>query len=491
MSEKNTILKTGWNLDNSYARLPSAFYTTQNLNPVRSPKIVILNDFLATSLGLNTEVLKSQDGIEVLAGNRIPEGALPLAQAYAGHQFGNFTMLGDGRALLLGEQITPLGKRFDIQLKGSGRTPYSRRGDGRAALGPMLREYIISEAMHGLGIATTRSLAVVTTGETVNRERQEPGGILARVAASHLRVGTFQYAANWGTIEELRSLADYTVERHFPKANPDENLYLFLLQEVIKGQAALIAKWQLVGFIHGVMNTDNMALSGETIDYGPCAFMDVYDRATVFSSIDVHGRYAYGNQPQIAGWNLTRFAETLLPLLHVDQGQAIQLAQEAISAFTELYHRHWLTGMRGKLGIFNEEAQDESLVESLLSMMEKYRADYTNTFRALTFDMLPDTALFATKEFTQWYENWQMRLSRQQEEKAASHQLMKNSNPALIPRNHRVEAALEAAVIREDYSVMEQLLAVLRNPYAHSCDQTDYSLAPELSSRPYRTFCGT
>ena len=306
MSEKNTILKTGWNLDNSYARLPSAFYTTQNLNPVRSPKIVILNDFLATSLGLNAEVLKSQDGIEVLAGNRIPEGALPLAQAYAGHQFGNFTMLGDGRALLLGEQITPLGKRFDIQLKGSGRTPYSRRGDGRAALGPMLREYIISEARHELGIATTRSLAVVTTGETVNRERQEPGGILARVAASHLRVGTFQYAANWGTIEELRSLADYTVERHFPKANPDENLYLFLLQEVIKGQAALIAKWQLVGFIHGVMNTDNMGLSGETIDYGPCAFMDGYDPATVFSSIDVQGRYAYGNQPHIAGWNLTR-----------------------------------------------------------------------------------------------------------------------------------------------------------------------------------------
>ena len=491
MSEEKAIIKTGWNLDSSYARLPNVFFTPQSLSPVRSPKMVILNDLLATSLGLNAEVLKSQDGIEVLAGNRIPEGALPLAQAYAGHQFGNFTMLGDGRALLLGEQITPLGKRFDIQLKGSGRTPYSRRGDGRAALGPMLREYIISEAMHGLGIATTRSLAVVTTGEAVNRERQEPGGILTRVAASHLRVGTFQYAANWGTIEELRSLANYTLERHFPNADPDENPYLFLLQEVIKGQATLIAKWQLVGFVHGVMNTDNMALSGETIDYGPCAFMDVYDPTTVFSSIDIHGRYAYGNQPQIAGWNLARFAETLLPLLHIDQARAIQLAQEEISAFNELYHSHWLLGMRRKLGIFNEEVQDESLIESLLSMMQKYRADYTNTFRALTFDMRSDAALFATREFTQWYEEWQMRLSRQEETKASSHQLMKNSNPALIPRNHRVEAALEAAVIQEDYAVMEQLLAVLRNPYAHSFEQADYSLAPELSSHPYRTFCGT
>ena len=304
---------------------------------------------------MNVQALQSNDGVAVLAGNQIPEGALPLAQAYAGHQFGHFTMLGDGRALLLGEQITPQGERVDIQLKGSGRTPYSRGGDGRAALGPMLREYIISEAMHALGIPTTRSLAVVTTGESVIRETELPGAILTRVAASHLRVGTFQYVSKWGTVEELRALADYTLKRHFPDVDADENRYLFLLQEVIKRQAALIAKWQLVGFIHGVMNTDNMAISGETIDYGPCAFMDAYDPATVFSSIDSQGRYAYGNQPHIAGWNLARFAETLLPLLHDNQEQAVKLAQDAISDFTELYHSNWLAGMRAKLGIFNEE----------------------------------------------------------------------------------------------------------------------------------------
>jgi len=376
------IKETGWNLDNSYARLPELFFTSTNPTAVNAPELIILNYPLATSLGLNVQALQSQDGVAVLAGNHIPEGALPLAQAYAGHQFGRFTMLGDGRAVLLGEQITPLGERFDIQLKGSGKTPYSRGGDGRAALGPMLREYIISEAMHALGIATTRSLAVVTTGETIIRETDQPGAILTRVAVSHLRIGTFQYVSKWGTVEDLRSLADYTLQRHFPDVDAAPNQYLFLLQEVIKRQAVLIAKWQLVGFIHGVMNTDNMALSGETIDYGPCAFMDSYDPATVFSSIDIHGRYAYGNQPHIAGWNLARFAETLLPLLHVDQAQAINLAQNAISEFSELYHHNWLAGMRAKLGIYNVETQDESLIEGLLNMMQKYGADYTNTFLA-------------------------------------------------------------------------------------------------------------
>ena len=308
-------------------------FPSTNPTPVRSPKLIILNHQLAASLGLNAEALQSEDGVAMFAGNRIPEGASPLAQAYAGHQFGHFNMLGDGRAVLLGEQITPEGKRVDIQLKGPGRTPYSRGGDGRAALGPMLREYIISEAMHALGIPTTRSLAVVTTGEAVIREDELPGAILTRVAASHLRVGTFQYVAKWGTVEELRILADYTLKRHFPDVEADENPYLSLLQEVIKRQAELIAKWQLVGFIHGVMNTDNMAISGETIDYGPCAFMDVYDPATVFSSIDRQGRYAYGNQPSIAGWNLARFAETLLPLLDDNQEQAVELAQEQITQF--------------------------------------------------------------------------------------------------------------------------------------------------------------
>ena len=393
--------------------------------------------------------------------------------------------------MLLGEQITPSGERVDIQLKGPGRTPYSRGGDGRAALGPMLREYIISEAMHALGIPTTRSLAVVTTGESIFRETELPGAILTRVAASHLRVGTFQYAAKWGTVEELRALADYTIKRHFPDVEADENRYLSLLQEVIKRQAALIAKWQLVGFIHGVMNTDNMTISGETIDYGPCAFMDAYDPATVFSSIDIQGRYAYGNQPYIAGWNLARFAETLLPLLHDNQEQAVKLAQDAISDFTELYRRDWLAGMRAKLGIFNEETEDESLIEDLLSMMQKYHADYTNTFRALTFDKPEDTALFGTTEFTQWHELWQARLGRQQESKDSSHQLMRNSNPAVIPRNHRVEEALEAAVKQGDYSVMERLLDVLSSPYAHSPEQAEYSTLPAPSTCPYRTFCGT
>ncbi|CAH0166713.1 protein adenylyltransferase SelO [Peribacillus simplex] len=482
--------ETGWNLDNSYASLPEKFFTSTNPTPVRSPELIILNEPLADSLGLNVQKLQSEDGVAVFAGNEIPEGASPLAQAYAGHQFGHFNMLGDGRAILLGEQVLPEGERVDIQLKGPGRTPYSRGGDGRAALGPMLREYIISEAMHGLGIPTTRSLAVVTTGETVIRETGLPGAIMTRVASSHLRVGTFQFAAKWGTLEELRTLSDYAIHRHFPDIEADESRYLSLLQEVVKRQAELIAQWQLVGFIHGVMNTDNMTISGETIDYGPCAFMDAYDPATVFSSIDRQGRYAYGNQPVIGGWNLARFAECLLPLLHDDEDQAVTLAQDKISVFNDLYHANWLAGMRAKLGIFNEETQDEALINGILSMMKKHGADYTNTFRALTFDKVEDTVLFGTSEFAQWQELWQARLGRQKESKESSNQLMQNSNPAVIPRNHRVEEALEAAVEQGDYSVMERLLDVLAKPYAHCGEQAEYATLPE-STKPYRTFCGT
>lgn len=491
MAEIKEKTEIGWNLDNSYARLPETLFTLQKPTPVRAPKLVILNYSLATVMGLNFQDLESDEGVAVFAGNRIPDGALSLAQAYAGHQFGHFTMLGDGRAILLGEQLTPLGERFDVQLKGSGRTRYSRGGDGRAALGPMLREYIISEAMHALGIPTTRSLAVVTTGEPVYRENELAGAILTRVAASHIRVATFQYAARWGTIDELRALADYTLQRHFPEAADDENRYLSLIREVVKGQASLIAKWMLVGFIHGVMNTDNMTISGETIDYGPCAFMDTYDPATVFSSIDTQGRYAYGNQPPIAGWNLARFAETLLPLLHEDEDEAVNLAQKAVSEFSDLYHRNWLSGMRAKLGIFNEEPEDESLIEGLLGIMKKYRADYTNTFRALTFDKSEDTAMFSSPEYAQWHEQWLARIGRQQEPKASSHELMKSSNPAVIPRNHRVEEALEAAVKEGDYSVMERLLVALSSPYAHSLEQAHYCTLPAQSNRPYRTFCGT
>jgi serine/tyrosine/threonine adenylyltransferase len=490
MTPKNEMVAAGWNFDNSYARLPQSFFTLHEPTPVRSPKLVIFNEQLATSLGLEIKALQSEDGVAVLAGNRIPEGAMPLAQAYAGHQFGHFTMLGDGRALLLGEHISPTGVRVDIQLKGAGKTPYSRGGDGRAALRPMLREYIISEAMHGLGIPTTRSLAVVTTGESVFRETELPGAILTRVASSHLRVGTFEYVSNFRTPEELRSLADYALQRHFPEIREVENRYLSLLQEVIKRQAALIAKWQLVGFVHGVMNTDNMTISGETIDYGPCAFMDTYDPATVFSSIDLQGRYAYGNQPHMAAWNLARFAEALLPILHDNPAQAVELAQEAVSDFAKQYHYYWLHGMRAKLGLFNEEKEDITLIKDLLNLMQKHRADYTNTFRALTFDETEDTALFRSQEFTQWREQWHNRLTRQPEPKSASHQLMRNNNPALIPRNHRVEEALEASV-NGDRSVMKKLLKALSNPFAHSPEQADYCTVPPESSQPYRTYCGT
>ncbi len=480
----------GWNFDNSYATLPDTFFAKLSPTRVRAPKLAILNHSLAESLGLDVEALQSEDGVAVMAGNQVPEGALPLAQAYAGHQFGYFTMLGDGRALLLGEQITPSGERFDIQLKGAGRTPYSRSGDGRAALGPMLREYIISEAMHALGIPTTRSLAVVSSGQPVIREQDLPGAILTRVAASHIRVGTFQYAAQQG-IDDLRALADYTIQRHYPDVETEENRYLSLLRKVIERQAGLIAQWQLVGFVHGVMNTDNMTLSGETIDYGPCAFLDTYDPATVFSSIDRHGRYAYGNQPKIAAWNLARLAESLLPLLDEDEKKAISIAEDAMEGFADLFHRNWLAGMRAKLGLFNEEPEDEALIQDLLRLMQEHQADYTNTFVALTFGHAEGGNLFGTEGFTRWQESWYARLNSQPEDEAARQQLMRSSNPAVIPRNHRVEEALEAAEKQGDYSVMERLLEVLSNPYAHFPGQAEYAELPPQSDCAYRTFCGT
>jgi uncharacterized protein YdiU (UPF0061 family) len=491
MLQTEAVIDAGWNLDNSYASLPEIFYAKQNPNPVPTPKLIILNNSLAEFLGLKGEALKSTEGIEFFSGNRVPEGSEPLAQAYAGHQFGHFTMLGDGRAILIGEQITPKGERFDIQLKGSGVTPFSRRGDGRAALGPMLREYIISEAMYALGIPTTRSLAVVTTGQSIFRGNDLPGAILTRVAASHIRVGTFEYAAKWGTTEDVKRLADYTLERHFPQTINGENPYVSLLKEVVKGQAILIAKWMLVGFIHGVMNTDNMAISGETIDYGPCAFMDVYDRSMVFSSIDIHGRYAYGNQPKIAMWNLARFAETLLPLLHGNQEDGLKIAQDIVSGFNEIYQCNWLAGMRAKLGIFNEEEGDLALIYQLLTIMEKYKGDYTNTFRGLTLEKLEDIDFSHTEEFKGWYGNWQSRLGRQGESKERSIQLMGESNPSVIPRNHRVEEALEAAVTRKDYSVMNNLMDVLIKPFLYSPEQDEYTKLPPKGTHPYKTFCGT
>ncbi|WP_408009214.1 protein adenylyltransferase SelO [Pseudalkalibacillus sp. A8] len=483
------MVDPGWNFDNSYARLPKKLFSTIEPNPVEEPELVVFNESLARTLGLDPEALQSEEGVSVVAGNETPKGSEPIAQAYAGHQFGSFTMLGDGRAMMIGEQITPDGERYDIQLKGSGRTPYSRGGDGRAALGPMLREHIISEAMYALGIPTTRSLAVVTTGESIIRETELPGAILTRVAASHLRVGTFEFIANWGEKEEPQALADYAIERHYPEIKKDENRYLSLLQEVIKRQAALIAKWQQVGFIHGVMNTDNVTISGETIDYGPCAFMDTYDPETVFSSIDVRGRYMYANQPPIGAWNLARFAETLIPLIHDDQEKAIEIAEKEITKFGDLYRDYWLSGMRAKLGIFNEEAEDENLIGDLHKLMKEHKADFTNTFRALTFDKLEEAELFKSEE--QWHKRWQERLERQEESKEESQQLMRDNNPAVIPRNHRVEEALEAAVERGDYSMMEKLLNTLSNPYAHTPEQEEYCTLPPDTDRPYVTYCGT
>jgi uncharacterized protein YdiU (UPF0061 family) len=491
MADKMQKTDFGWKLENSYAQLPDIFYTQLNPGPVRSPKLAVFNDGLAVELGLNSEALKTEEGVAMLAGNRIPEGAEPLAQAYAGHQFGGFTMLGDGRAVLLGEQITPDGRRFDIQLKGSGRTPYSRGGDGRAALGPMLREFIISEAMHALGIPTTRSLAVVATGEEVARETYLPGGILTRVAASHLRFGTFQFAAYKGGAEDRKALADYAIHRHYPELASEDNPYFGLLQAVAQRHASLVAKWQLVGFVHGVMNTDNMSISGETIDYGPCAFMDAYDPATVFSSIDQGGRYASGNQPQIAGWNLARFAETLLPLLADNQEEAVEIAQGVLKEYIESYYAKWLAGMRSKLGLFNVEAEDESLIGGLLELMHEYGADFTNTFRALTLGRPEETALAGREAFNEWHAKWQARLERQEQGEDASRELMKASNPSVIPRNHRVEEALTAAVQNNDFTVMERLLAALSAPYSYSEEHAEYTQLPADPDNPYVTFCGT
>jgi len=483
--------KTGWRFDNSYARLPELFYARVNPEPVRSPKIAVFNRELAATLGLNEEALNTPEGAAIFSGNVIPTGAEPVSQAYAGHQFGHFTMLGDGRASLLGEHISPKEERFDIQLKGSGPTPFSRRGDGRSALGPMLREYIISEAMHGLGIPSTRSLAVVTTGETVIRETPLPGAILTRVASSHIRVGTFEYAARLENPESIRVLADYTLRRHYPELLSTSEPYLSLLHAVMERQASLIAKWMHVGFVHGVMNTDNMALSGETIDYGPCAFMDHYSPSTLFSSIDRNGRYAYGNQPRIAEWNLTRFAEALLPLLHEDQESAVAKAKEAMFTFFPTFQRHWQAGMQSKLGLASSEEGDISLIEDLLKWMEKNQADYTNTFRALSAERLPDEAMLRDAAFAEWHSRWQARLRRESNSREFALRLMRSQNPVVIPRNHRVEEALEAAVEREDYTVMERLLTALKTPYEDSALYVEYRTPAAHGGDAYKTFCGT
>ncbi len=484
--------QAGWHFDNSYLALSDFFYAEVEPTPVKAPAMTVFNDALATDLGLHASVLDSDAGTAIFAGNVLPEGAHPIAQAYAGHQFGAFTILGDGRAILLGEHLTPDGARVDIQLKGSGQTPYSRRGDGRAALGPMLREYIISEAMYALGIPTTRSLAVVTTGEPVIRESILEGAILTRVASSHIRVGTFEYVELQGERDHLEALADYTINRHYPEVAASENRYLQFFSAVMDRQAALISKWMHVGFIHGVMNTDNMALSGETIDYGPCAFMDAYNPHTVFSSIDYRGRYAFGNQPHIAQWNLARFAEALLPLFSDVPETALAMANEMLETFPERFQHYWQAGMRAKLGLFTEEPEDLILIETLLKTMHAHQADYTNTFRALTWEALPEEPVFQDSAFQHWHTDWQARLDRQPQSRAESVALMKAHSPAVIPRNHRVEEALSAAEQEGDLSVMERLLTVLAKPYDDLLPEyRHYASPPALDAPPYRTFCGT
>ncbi len=482
--------EVGWQFDNTYSLLPQVMFAAARPAPARAPRVVVLNRPLAAELGLNLDALSAEGAARLFAGQELPAGSLPIAQAYAGHQYGNFTMLGDGRAILLGEHRTPSGKLVDIQFKGSGQTQYSRRGDGRAALGPMLREYIISEAMAALGIPTTRSLAVVTTGEPVYRTGAQRGAVLTRVAASHIRVGTFEYAAARGDESHLRALADYAIERHYPALVDAPQKYLAFFRAVMDRQAALIARWQLVGFVHGVMNTDNMAISGETIDYGPCAFMNAYRADTVFSSIDHGGRYAYGNQPAIAQWNLARLAETLLPLLETNQERAIEIAMAALGEYPGLFEGYWLAGMRAKLGLQTAEAGDMQLVQSLLKWMEKSGADFTNTFRDLSLDDLPTSDRYAGAEFQEWYSQWRSRLGRESRPQAVAHAAMRDVNPAVIPRNHRVEEALAAAEERDDLSVMQRLLDVLARPYVANADATPYQ-EPPTDECGYRTFCGT
>lgn len=478
----------GWRFDNSYLQLPEELFAAAQPIAVKGPRVSVLNHRLASELGLSFEGVSADTLARMFTGQELPDGSQPIAQAYAGHQYGNFTMLGDGRAILLGEHGTPAGQRVDIQLKGAGPTRYSRRGDGRAALGPMLREYIISEAMAALGIPTTRSLAVATTGEAVYRASLLRGAVLTRVAASHIRVGTFEYAARLQNPKVLTALADDTIARHYPELVDSPQKYVEFLRAVIARQAKLIAQWQLVGFVHGVMNTDNMAISGETIDYGPCAFMNTYRPDTVFSSIDHQGRYAYGNQPGIAQWNLARFAETLLPLLSDEQNEAVEIATAALNAYVGEYQENWLTGMRQKLGLTIPEEGDRELVQSLLDWMQTTGADFTNTFRDLS-EGTAGSNHSESHEFQAWHLRWLNRLSREELPFEHVRTAMCKVNPAVIPRNHRVEEALAAAEAHDDLSVMHRLLDVLSTPFSPPADSGAYrEPAPDDN---YRTFCGT
>src|SRR6056300_947573 len=455
----------GWHFDNTYSKLSKTFKEDIKPTPVHDPELIILNEQLAKELNLDFSKTKEKDLSLLFSGNSLPDGTNTIAQAYAGHQFGHFTMLGDGRAVLLGEHISNKNNRFDIQFKGSGRTSFSRGGDGRAALGPMLREYIISEAINSLNIPTTRSLAVVKTGEKVVRENLLEGAILTRVASSHIRVGTFQYIAARQNIEDLKTLVDYTIERHYPQIKSSKTKALDLLNLVMEKQCRLVVDWMRVGFIHGVMNTDNMTISGETIDYAPCAFMDQYHPKTVFSSIDKFGRYAYSNQPPIAKWNLARFAECLIPLIDKNEQKAISIATETINNFEKLYEEKWLNMMRDKLGLFGEDKDDKHLIFELLTWMENNKADFTNTFCNLMETKI-DENNYKDEAFITWFDEWKKRSKLNNSSKEKQTKLMRKNNPIIIPRNHKVEEALTEAD-GGNLEKFKKFLKVLNDPYSY------------------------
>jgi serine/tyrosine/threonine adenylyltransferase len=485
--------------DNTYARLPARFFARLSPTPVRAPRVVKVNRALAEDLGWDPDALASPEGAQMLAGNALPAGAEPIALAYAGHQFGVFVpQLGDGRAILLGEVVVEDGRRLDVQLKGSGRTPFSRQGDGRAALGPVLREYVVSEAMAALGIPTTRALAVVTTGETVLREEVLPGAVLTRVAASHIRVGTFQFFAARADREALTMLASYALCRHFPGAAIVGSHALTLLECAVRAQAELVARWLGVGFVHGVMNTDNTAIAGETIDYGPCAFLDEYDPNKTFSSIDHGGRYAFANQPRIAQWNLARFGETLLPLLADDLDEAVRLATEKIQRFSALFGTAYARVLRAKLGLVGEEEDDAALAADLLAHLASNGVDYTVFFRRLCAaarDPAEDgqlASLFADPGvFHDWSRAWRQRLAREHVGPDAREAAMRLANPAFVPRNHRIAQAIEAAVRRNDFGPFEALVRVLGRPYEEQSAMAHLADPPRSEERVLETFCGT
>ena len=482
------MYKINWKFDNTYSKLSETFREFVKPTPVHNPEIVIFNHQLAQEINLDFSKISNIELSKIFSGNSLPQESKTLAQAYAGHQFGHFTMLGDGRAVLLGEHLDNKKNRYDIQYKGSGRTSFSRGGDGRAALGPMLREYLISEAIHALNIPTTRSLAVVKTGEKVVRENLLDGAILTRVASSHIRVGTFQFIATRQNIDNLKTLVDYTINRHYPELSSSKFKAYDLLNSVIKKQCSLVINWMRVGFIHGVMNTDNMSISGETIDYGPCAFMDHYDPKTVFSSIDKFGRYAFSNQPPITKWNLARFAECLIPLIDKSEDYAIKLATDLIDNFQNIYEDKWLIMMRNKLGLFGEDKKDKKLINDLLDWMEKHKADYTNTFchlMGINFD-----EVYNNNDFNKWKNQWKKRLELNNSTKENQIKLMRENNPIVIPRNHKVEEALAAAE-KGSLDEMKKLLAILKNPYDNHTNIEEYQLPAPTSNEKYQTFCGT